>query len=144
MPDASGGLLFYTGIVDGGDPVLEEVARVRILLADNQPRVRFALRVLLERQPGFQVVGDAVSFEDVLAQLQETSPNLLLLGWELPGLVSDGSLLALRRLCPDLRVVVLSGRLEARRSALEAGADAFVSKADPPERLLATIKGTTP
>jgi hypothetical protein len=36
-------------------------------------------------------------------------------------------------------VIVLSGRVLARKAALAAGADAFVSKGDPPERLLAAI-----
>jgi DNA-binding NarL/FixJ family response regulator len=37
-------------------------------------------------------------------------------------------------------VIALSGRSEARLAALSAGADAFVSKGDPPERLLAAIR----
>jgi DNA-binding NarL/FixJ family response regulator len=112
---------------------------MRILLADDQPTVRFALRVLLERQPGFQVVGEAVDMEDLLAQTGITRPDVLLLGWELPGLMMAESLSAVRRLCPNLSVIALSGRLEARQIALGAGADVFVSKADPPERLLAAI-----
>jgi DNA-binding NarL/FixJ family response regulator len=47
----------------------------------------------------------------------------------------------LRTTCPGLLVIALSGRPAARRSAMAAGADAFVSKADPPERLLKTIDG---
>jgi DNA-binding NarL/FixJ family response regulator len=112
---------------------------MRILLADNQPRVRFALRVLLERQPGLQVVGEAVDANGLLDQTKATRPDLVLLGWELPGLVAIGSLPALRRVCSDLLVIVLSGRPEARRASLDAGADAFVSKSDPPDRLLAAI-----
>jgi DNA-binding NarL/FixJ family response regulator len=112
---------------------------MRILIADDQPRVRFALRVLLERQPGFEVVGEAVDAEDLLAQVRAACPDLVLLGWELPGLAGVNSLAALRKLCPDLPVVALSGRLEARRTALAAGADTFASKADPPERLLTAI-----
>jgi len=112
---------------------------MRILLADDQPRVRFALRVLLEQQPGFEVVGKAADAEDLLAQAQATYPDLVLLGWELPGLAATDSLSALRGICAHLVVIALSGRPEARRAALAAGADAFVSKADPPERLLAAI-----
>jgi hypothetical protein len=37
-------------------------------------------------------------------------------------------------------VIALSGRPEARQAALGAGADAFASKGDPPERVLAVIK----
>jgi DNA-binding NarL/FixJ family response regulator len=113
---------------------------MRILLADNQPRVRFALRVLLERQPGWQVVGEAVDADGLLDQAEVTRPDLVLLGWELPGLLAAGSLPALRGVCSDLLVIALSGRPEARRASLDAGADAFVSKSDPPERLLAAIE----
>ena len=112
---------------------------MRILLADDQPRVRFALRVLLEQQPGFEVVGKAADAQDLLVQVQATYPDLVLLGWELPGLAATDSLSALRGICPHLVVIALSGRPEARRAAMAAGADAFVSKADPPERLLAAI-----
>lgn len=113
---------------------------MRILLADDQPKVRFALRVLLERQPGLKVVGEAVDAENLLVRAEATHPDLVLLGWELPGLAAVDSLSALRKICPELFVIALSGRPEARRAALAAGADAFVSKTDPPERLLAAIK----
>jgi DNA-binding NarL/FixJ family response regulator len=112
---------------------------MRILLADDQPKVRFALRVLLDRQPGLQVETEAVDADELLAQAQATGPDLVLLSWELPGLAAPGSLSALHRACPGLLVIALSGRPEARRAALDAGADAFVSKGDPPERLLAAI-----
>lgn len=113
---------------------------MHILLADNQPRVRFALRVLLERQPGLEVVGEATEAEELLAQAEAACPDLVLLGWELPGLAAVGSLAALRRACPKICVIALSGLPEARRAALDAGADAFVSKTDPPGRLLEVIE----
>lgn len=112
---------------------------MRILLADSQPRVRFALRVLLERQPGVQVVGEAVDAAELLAQAAATRPDLVLLAWELPGLAAVDLLSALRKVWPEASVIALSGRPGARRAALAAGADAFASKADPPERLLAAI-----
>ena len=114
---------------------------MRILLADSQPRVRFALRVLLEQQPGVEVVGEAANASSLLGRLKETTPDLLLLGWELPGLAILDSLSALRGCCPGLRVIALSGQPEARRAALAAGADVFVSKTDPPRKLLAAIAG---
>jgi len=112
---------------------------MRILLADNRSKVRFALRVLLERQPGLVVVGEAIDANDLLAQMETTHPDLVLLGWELPGLMSIDLLSALRKIRPDLEVIALSSRPEARRAALTAGANAFVSKTDLPERLLAII-----
>jgi DNA-binding NarL/FixJ family response regulator len=112
---------------------------MRVLLADDQSKVRSALRLLLEQGPGMSVVGEAVEARDLLAQVEATQPDLVLLDWELPGLRTDDWLSTLRMLCPRLKVIALSGQPEARRAALAAGADAFVSKGDPPERLLAAV-----
>ncbi len=111
-----------------------------MLLADDQPEVRRALTILLEQQPGLTVVGEAVDAHDLLIQMEPTCPDMLLLDWELPGMAAPQLLSALRATCPGLSVIALSGRPGARRAALAAGADAFVSKADPPDRLLAAIQ----
>ena len=113
---------------------------MRILLSDDQAQVRFALRMLLERQLGLEVVGETVAASELLDQAEATGPDVVLVSWELPGLEESDSLSVLRKVCPDLIVIALSGRPEARRAALEAGADAFVSKTDPPEALLALIE----
>jgi DNA-binding NarL/FixJ family response regulator len=109
-----------------------------ILLADDR-KVRLALRVLLEQTAGLTVVGEAANAQDLLAQISAKRPDLVLLDWALPGLHDDGTLRTLRRICPRVSVIVLSGRPEARKTILATGANAFVSKVDPPERLLAAI-----
>ena len=128
---------------------------MRVLLADDQTKVRSALRLLLEQEPGLSVVGEADEAEGLLTQVQRTQPDVVLLDWELPGLraadpstPSTGSgassgqrlLSALRSVGCPLRVIALSGHVEACEEALAAGADAFVSKGDPPERLLTTLR----
>ena len=117
----------------------DEVKQMRVLVADDQPKVRSALRLLLEQESGMSVVGEAVKAEDLLAQVEATQPDLVLLDWELPGLQGNDRLSILRTLRPQLKVIALSGKPEARRAAQAAGADAFVSKGDPPERLLAAV-----
>lgn len=113
---------------------------MRILLADDQSRVRFALRVLLHQQPGLEIVAEAVDAYDLLDKSEVTDPDLVLLDWELPGLAPPDLVTAIHCKCPATRVVVLSGRPEAHSQAMAAGADAFVSKAYPPEQLLAAIE----
>jgi len=112
---------------------------MRILIADNWPNVQNALRVLLEQQPGLQVIGEVMDVGELLARISENCPDMVLLGWELPGRRGSDLLPALRTVCPELAVIVLSGRPDARLTALAAGADAFVSKVAPPERLLSAI-----
>jgi len=112
---------------------------VRVLVADDQPEVRSALRLLLEQQPDMIVVGDVADAQQLLERAGSLRPDLVLLDWELPG-NADASLPAsLRNRCG--RVIALSGRPEAESAALRAGADGFVSKGDPPERLLSVLRG---
>lgn len=116
---------------------------MRLLLADDQPRIRFALRALLAQQSGLTVVGEAVDAAELLTMARERCPDLVLLGWGLRGLPAAELVLALRSLCPHAYLIALSSRLEVRQTALAAGADAFVSKMDPPGQLLRAIASCT-
>jgi DNA-binding NarL/FixJ family response regulator len=117
---------------------------LRVLLADDQAWLRSALRFLLEQESGVEVIGEAGDARALLSRVESARPDLVLLDWELPGMRAAGGeqeiLAALHQFCPDLFVIVLSGRPEASSSALDAGADFFVSKADPPESLLAALR----
>ena len=112
---------------------------MRILLADDQKQVRLALQALLKRQSGMKVVGEASEAQALMTQIVQTRPDLVLLDWGLPGLADIGSVPVMRQNQPGLSIIVLSGRPEVRGEALAAGADAFVSKMEPPERLLALL-----
>jgi DNA-binding NarL/FixJ family response regulator len=112
----------------------------RILIADDEPNVRFALRVLLAQQPGLRVEGEAADAKALLERMEADCPEVVLLDWDLGGVTGDDLLPAMRQRCPRTAVIVLSGKPGIGAAALAAGADAFVSKADPPEGLLAAIR----
>jgi len=109
---------------------------LNILIGDAQPRVRFGLRLLLEQQPGWRVSGEAEDVQALLDHIRCGCPDLLLLDWELPGMPAQELLTTIRRECPQLWVVSMSGKVELRQVALQAGADIFIYKVDPPEKLL--------
>jgi len=109
---------------------------MQVILADDQAKVRSALRLLLEHQPDVKILGEAVDTTGLLDWVTAMCPDLVLLDWELPGLPAAALLPLLHDHCPALGVIALSSRPETRQAALEAGADAFASKGDPPERLL--------
>jgi len=112
---------------------------MRILLADEQPKVRFAIHVLLKPRAELKVVSEATNAEELLAQIPKSNPDVLILDWQLPGLEEIGSLARLKKNHPGLYIVVLSCRPELGQTALDAGADDFVSKIDPPENLLYSL-----
>ena len=113
---------------------------MRILVADSQSRVRFALSSLLEEQSGQVVVGEAADCQELLAQVEAACPDLVLLDWDLPGMAGADLCAALQSICPGLHVIALSSRPEVEQEALAARVRAFVSKAGPPEPLLAAIQ----
>jgi DNA-binding NarL/FixJ family response regulator len=117
---------------------------MRILLADNRPKTRFALRTLLKQRTGVQVVGEATDAKDLLAQMAQARPDVVLLDWRLRGMAVGELVDALRELCAKLYVIVLDGRPEMEQAALAAGANAFVSKIEPPDHLLAAIEAAFP
>jgi two-component system response regulator DesR len=133
MPGASGEFLFYIGGNNG------EGKRMRVLIADDETQVRSALRLHLEEGAGAIVVGEADNSNDLLASVEVLHPSLLVLDWELPPSGGRGVLRALRAAWPELIVLVLSARPEVRSEALACGANAFVSKTDSPEHLLAAV-----
>jgi len=118
----------------------EQMAAMRVLLADDTPGVRFALRKLLLRLPGIEVVGEVVDAPGLLDDVEQSCPDLVLLDWELPGLGHVEFMDVIRSCCPRLLVVALSSQFEAPQAALSLGMDAFVSKFHPPEKLLAAIE----
>jgi DNA-binding NarL/FixJ family response regulator len=136
LADASRFFLFYylrCSYQDG----LEDM---RIVLADDQIEVRSALRVLLEHHSGLQVVGEAMDPEELEQQLTAAQPDLLLLDWEMLGVRANEILSNLQDHYPRLRIIVMSGQPGVRWVALAAGADAFVSKGNPPDQLLDTLE----
>ncbi len=113
---------------------------IRIMIAERQARVRFALRVALEQIPGSKTFGEASSAEDLVAQACTTCPDLAILAWESADRPIPEVIGPLRRECPDARVIVLGTHREMCAAALLAGADAFVCMCDAPDELMSAVQ----
>ncbi len=114
---------------------------MRVVIADDQPRIRSALRLVVEQDAALDLVGEAADATALLRKLTMTAPpDLVLLDWELPGLSGRQLLRLLRFERPEIRVLVLSGRPEAEEAARAAGADAFVGKGDSTSHLLQVLQ----
>ncbi len=111
-----------------------------ILIADDQPSVRSALRLMLEQQPELSCITEAGDTAELLMHVQERCPEILLLDWELAGAGSDRLVQEMKVMCPRMVIIVLSSHPEARRAALEAGAHGYVNKNEPPWQLCDTIR----
>jgi len=115
-----------------------------VLLADDDPHVQSAVRLLLEEEAGISLVGECADAESLLERVLCSNSNTILIDWDLPGLEARRELNRLRVGAPGCRVVVLCGRPEERDNALRAGAESFVWKGDAPETLIGALRAFDP
>jgi DNA-binding NarL/FixJ family response regulator len=108
----------------------------RVYVADAKPEERSALRLLL-LDLKMEVVGEAADWFTMLVQVPISRVDMLLVDWDLlPNNAPNVALDGLRKACPAALVVVLISHLDARKQgALSAGADAFISKDEAPDRI---------
>jgi DNA-binding NarL/FixJ family response regulator len=119
----------------------------RVFLADSLDKERSALRLLL-LDLKMEVVGEAADWSTTLAQAPISQTDMLLVDWDLLPIAPTAALEKLREACPAALVIVLISHLDARQqAALSAGADAFISKGETPERVaerLRTVAASVP
>jgi len=112
---------------------------MRVILADNNQVLLWALKTLLQETPEIEVVGDAHDTDSLISLVAVNVPALILVDMELPGDAIEDLITNLHSYNPKPIVLVMSAKQENARYGLHAGADAFVSKSDNPDWLLATL-----
>lgn len=114
---------------------------IRVYIADALFEERLALRLLLI-DLNMEIVGEAANWETTLADAPATHLDMLLVDWALlPKNMGAQSLAKLRTLCPHAIVIVLLSHVDARQqAALSAGADAFISKGELPDRVAESLQ----
>src|SRR4051812_11577775 len=104
--------------------------------------VRGALVGLLDRAGDMEVVGAARDGEEAVALAVDTTPDLVLMDLEMPGVDGVAATRRLAREAPDVRVVVLTSFADRDRilDALEAGATGYVLREAAPAELVAALR----
>jgi DNA-binding NarL/FixJ family response regulator len=111
---------------------------LRVLIADDDEKVRSALRLLLDQRADAAVVAETGCAGEVAALGAATRSNVILLDWELSG-ECHRLMHEIHAACPGAKIVVLSARPESRKEALCCGGCCFVSKNDAPDVLITTL-----
>ena len=109
-----------------------------VLIVDDHPAVRRALRAAFERQPGFSVCGEAEDGFEAISKAKKLAPDLIVLDLRMP--VMDGLEAAreLRRLFPRVPLMMLTcyHSSAAEKQALASGVTAVFSKPDGMQNLI--------
>lgn len=108
----------------------------RIFIACADERLRIALVIFLEGEPGLTVVGFTDRLESLLPQLQASQAEILLLEWQLALPALKETLDNVHKLPLTHKVIYFSGDPQERQQILAAGADYVILKNAPPDELL--------
>jgi two-component system, NarL family, nitrate/nitrite response regulator NarL len=105
-------------------------SKVRILIADDHAVFRYGLKALLESEPGFTVVGEAVDGSEVLQLVTALKPTVLMLDLAMPRLTGLEALRDLSSTNGQMRTIMLTAAIEKRQivEALQLGARGILLK----------------
>ena len=116
---------------------------IRVLLVDDQELVRAGFRIILQSEPGIEVVGEASDGAQAVELAQRLRPDVICMDVQMPG--TDG-IEATRQLTADAEVtagiLILTTfqRDDYLFDALQAGASAFLLKTASPEQLVEAVQ----
>jgi DNA-binding NarL/FixJ family response regulator len=115
---------------------------ITVLLADDEPNVRRALRMRLELEPDLRIAGEAGDGFAAVAAVEDLHPDIVLMDVTMPRMDGITATARILSVAPSSRVIVLTlhDDLPTRRLAQTAGAAAFFGKHQSPDELLTAIR----
>jgi two-component system response regulator NreC len=117
-------------------------AALTVVLADDHEVVRSGLRLLLEAEPGVEVVAEAGDVPSTVAAVEHHRPDVLVLDLHMPGEPSLAAIPGLRERCPETRVVVLTAQRDPSfaAEAMRLGTAGYVPKDAAGRQLMRAIR----
>lgn len=115
---------------------------VKILIADDHELVRRGLRVVLEEEPGWEVIAEVANGRDAVARALEEKPDVIVLDLGMPELNGLEVARRIRQKLPGARILVLT-IYEAEhvvQEVLEAGAQGYLLKTDAGRELVQAVR----
>jgi DNA-binding NarL/FixJ family response regulator len=106
------------------------VAKQTIVLVDDHPSLRLALKTILEDTGEFDIVGEASTGDKALAIIRRVPPSLVIVDLKLPDIDGIELIRQVRRAAPSTRILVFSSQDERMHAgpARDAGGHGFVGK----------------
>ena len=118
---------------------------MRLVIADDHGVVRGGLRLLLDRQPDMEVVGEAADGAEAVAEVLAHRPDVCILDVQMPKLTGLQATREILRQAPDTVVLILSMHDDQRYlfEALRAGAGGYVLKAQADHDLVDAVRAVS-
>jgi DNA-binding NarL/FixJ family response regulator len=133
------GKICIKGILTCVELVDHRMKKLRIFIAFANEKLRIAMLLLLDHEPGMVVVGITDRLPGLVTQLDASQPDVLLLEWTLNFQSTADLITDIHKLNSPPKIFLLSNIPEEREAVLAAGVDHFVVTNAPPDDLLLTL-----
>lgn len=112
-----------------------------ILLVDDHPTTRLGLKALIDTEPDFDVVGEAVDGREAIDKVSELTPDIVIIDVSMPRLNGPEATRKILELHPETKVLALSMHTEKKyvSEMLKSGASAYLNKASGSDELITAI-----
>ena len=116
--------------------------KIKLVLADDHAVVRSGLRMLLQAQPDIEIVGEAETGAQALAQVRALQPDLILMDIQMPDMNGIEATRQIRAAFKDTAVLALTMHEDDQYffEMLQAGASGYVPKRAAPDELVRAIR----
>ncbi len=111
----------------------------RIILADDHAMFRRGVRKIIEEIAGLEVIGEAADGLELLDLLKRTTPDLIILDISMPNIRGIEASAEIKKIHPQIKILVLTMHKEFLQQGLSAGADGYLLKDDTDTELVAAI-----
>jgi DNA-binding NarL/FixJ family response regulator len=117
---------------------------IRLIVADDQRLFRQSLRVVLDREPGMEVVGEAGDGQEAYEQAKALRPDIVLMDVEMPKLDGISASRLLVKALVGIKILILSSYSDDDRvlQGIQAGAVGYILKDSTPEEFVKIIRAT--
>ena len=115
---------------------------IRILITDDHPVVREGLFAMLNRERGFDVVGQATNGKEAVEKARELKPDIILIDLRMPELDGVEAIRQIKSAQPEIKFIILTTYSDDEYifRGIEAGARAYLLKDAPREELFEAIR----
>lgn len=117
-----------------------DLNQMRIILALKDTNLRLSIELLVSEEPGILIVGSAIDTQGLLALIDASSPNLVLLDWDLPGEPLREVIGHINACESPPEIILLGSNVDGEEEYVKAGAHSFLLKGDPPDKLLSAVR----
>jgi len=118
------------------------MTKIRVLLAEDHETVRHGLKLLINRQPDMEVIGEAADGLAAIEQTRALAPDLLVMDISMPELNGLKATEKLRREFPNLKILTLTRHTDDGylQQLIKAGVNGYVLKQSAPTELINAIR----